>query len=90
MSNAKDKNIKGHEPRPCPITCIARTAMCFHNQGHNNFKIVTLKIEDGKVVDAIFSDAYAQFDAIDRLESAARIGLWNLNVNWHDGEYLKK
>lgn len=69
---------------------VARSAVCFDNQGNRNFKILTLYIEQGKVVRMDLSDAYAQFEAIFKLDLWSDRALTHLNNNWFDGKTLSK
>lgn len=72
------------------FTGIARSVKCYLNNGHNNFQILTLHVEKGKVVKCDYSDPYANFEAIARLELWNELAMINLNLNWKEGETFKK
>lgn len=72
------------------ITCTARTVMCFLNQGHNNFKILTIKIVEGIVKAVEYSDPYASFETLTRIELAENKAIINLNSNWVDKKCLSQ
>ena|SRR6478735_9136596 len=72
------------------FTGIARSVECFDNQGFRNFRIVTLHLLNGKVVKADYSDPYASFEAISRMEMANEVSVHHLNNTWKDGEALSK
>jgi hypothetical protein len=73
------------------FTGIARSVVCYSNNGvFRNFKIVTLTLEDGMVVDVKHSDPYATFEVISRMEIANEIAIHHLNNNWKDGRTLSK
>ena len=73
-----------------PITCIARSVECYKNQGHNNFRIVTLHIVDGVVTKIERSDPYANFEAEAKLEIANSYAIMNLNNTWQEGKCFQK
>ena len=72
------------------ITCVARTVAAYDNQGFRNFKILTLHIENGMVVKIEYSDPYASFEAISRMELTNELSVIHLNNNWEDGKTLSK
>jgi hypothetical protein len=69
---------------------IARSVECFDNQGFRNFKIVTLHLVNGRVVKSEYSDPYASFEAISRMEMANEVSIHHLNNTWKSGETLSK
>jgi hypothetical protein len=75
---------------PMGFTGIARTLQCYDNQGFRNFKILTLHILDGLVINIEYSDPYANFEAISRMELANEIAIHHLNNNWAPGKTLSK
>lgn len=76
---------------PAPgFTGVARSMVCFHNQGHNNFKVVTLTIENGIVVKQELSDPYCQVEALHKFEYANEMSVYSLNNKWEDGKALFK
>lgn len=77
--------MQNHTVPDPEFTGVARSVVCFHNQGHNNFRILTLYIEKGKVVKMDVSDPYAQWEAIQQLERWNSSSLFHLNLNWKDG-----
>ncbi len=72
------------------FTGVARTVVCHMQQGHNNFKIVTLHIEDGIVIKKEVSDPYASFEAISRLEVQCHEATLNLNSGYENGIAWRK
>ncbi len=78
------------QEKPVQFSGVARSLVCFDNNGFRNFKIQKLTIKDGVVVTLEMSDAYASFEAITRLELANEMAILNLNNNWKDGESLSK
>lgn len=72
------------------FTGVARSLQCYYNQGHNNFQILTLYIEKGKITKMHVSDPYANFEAITKLEYWNSISITNLNINWSNGKTLAK
>lgn len=69
---------------------IARSVEAFDNQGFRNFRILTLHIEEGRVVKIDHSDPYANFEAISRLELANELAILHLNDRWENGRTLSK
>lgn len=65
------------------ITCVSRTMKCVRQHGFNNFQILTLHIEKGKVIKMDVSDSYASFEARDKLEFWNCISFENQNCNWN-------
>lgn len=72
------------------FTGIARSVICFENQGNRNFKILSLYIKDGVVTDIEQSDPYANFELIAKLEIQNHVSVLNLNDRWEDGKALLK
>lgn len=72
------------------FTGVARSIECFDNQGYRNFKILTLYIENGTVVMADYSDPYAQFEAISKLNHFNDLGTLHLNNCWKHKRTLSK
>lgn len=64
---------------------IARSVECYLQQGHNNFRIVTLTIKDGVVTDKKVSDPFASFEAIARLEVKCHEATLALNMGYKNG-----
>lgn len=71
-----------------PVTCKAFSVQCEFNQGHNNFRILTLTIVDGVVTDIQKSDCYASFEFIDQLNVLTDKACNLLNMRWKDGSCL--
>lgn len=78
------------EEKPIDFSGVARSVQCFDNQGFKNFRILTLHIENGHVTKVDYSDAYANFETVARLELANEYAILNLNNNWADGKTLGK
>ena len=72
------------------FTGIARSVQAFDNQGFKNFRILTLHIKDGIVEKIDYSDPYANYEAIARLEITNENAVHNLNANWKSGATLVK
>lgn len=72
------------------FTGTARSVECYFNQGHNNFKIVTLQIEDGIVISMTKSDPYASFEAIAKMTEWNENAVIHLNSHWQNGKTLSK
>lgn len=87
MKQAKKEEVK---EVALGFTGIARSVQCFDNQGFKNFRIVTLTIIHGRVEKEEFSDAYASFETISRMEMANEIAIHNLNNTWTQGKTLSK
>lgn len=75
---------------PSAFTGIAKSVECFWNQGHKNFRIVTLTIVDGLITDTHLSDAYASFEAITKLEQQINSLIIHLNNRWVHGNAWEK
>ena len=73
-----------------PFSGIARSVIAFDNQWFRNFKIVTLKIEDNQVMEIQYSDPYANFECISRVELANELGIIHLNNHWAPGKTMQK
>ena len=72
------------------FTGIARSVECFNNQGFKNFRIITLHIHQGRVTRQEYSDPYASFEAISRMEITNEIAVHCLNNTWSPGKTLYK
>jgi hypothetical protein len=72
------------------FTGVARSVQCFENQGHRNFKILTLHLEHGMVTLIEYSDPYASFEAMAKMELWNMHSIINLNNHWKDKEAIKK
>jgi len=83
----KMKNSTEYDPE---FTGIARSVICIHNQGFNNFQICTLYIEKGKVVKMDKSDMWASFECFAFLEMISKRSCDNLNNNFKDGMAFQK
>lgn len=84
---ARKQNIP---PKPTTdLTCVARTVVCYDNSGNRNFRIYTLKIEDGIVTSVQASDPFANFEAIARMELMNEISVNYLNNRWENGKALE-
>lgn len=101
-NNHKDKSLKDAvagilpEPDPSDLTDItvvpfdgiAFSMQCVTNNGHNNFKILTLTIEAGIVVDIKYSDPYASFEFLQKFEEISQPSIHRLNSRWKVGKCL--
>lgn len=72
------------------FTGVARSVEAYDNQGFNNFRIVTLHIENGVVVKVHKSDPYQNFELIAMNELVTEKSIINLNNNWADKKVLSK
>ncbi len=72
------------------FTGVARSVVCFNNNGFKNFKIITLYIENGVVQKTEQSDPYAHFELNAKLEVQNQLAVWNLNDKWENGKTLLK
>lgn len=72
------------------FTGIARTVECYMNQGYNNFRVLTLHIEKGKVMKMDVSDPWANFETAAILENVSHISMIHLNNSWKDGKSFDK
>jgi hypothetical protein len=70
------------------FTGVARSVVAYNNQGFKNYRIITLYLEQGRVVRQEHSDPYANFEAISRLELANEKSMLHLNNNWKSGDTL--
>jgi hypothetical protein len=66
------------------FTGIARTVVCLNNQGFNNFQILTLTIEKGKVTQLTRSDPWANFETIAILDHVCHLATLHLNDHFED------
>jgi hypothetical protein len=78
------------EERNEGFTGIARSVQAYDNQGFRNFRIVTLHLVNGSVVKTEYSDPYASFEAISRMEMANEVAIHHLNNTWNNGGTLSK
>jgi hypothetical protein len=74
----------------CDFTGVTRSVECFNNQGFRNFRIITLYLERGRVVKQEFSDPYASFEAVARMEMTNERSILHLNDHWEAGKALCK
>lgn len=71
---AKPKKMEAPErtteqnPKDRAFTGKARSFECYVHEGFKNYRIVTLDIQDGLVIEKTYSDPYASFEANARLE----------------------
>lgn len=72
------------------FTGLAKSVQAFNNQGFPNFRIMTLNLVNGEVVDISYSDAYASFECISKLEVEMEMLTITLNNNWEAGKTWKK
>lgn len=88
---AKKQSTEVKEPKQdAGFTGIARSVQAFDNQGFRNFRIVTLHLKEGKVIDTKYSDAYASFEVISRMELSNELAIIHLNNHWENGKTLEK
>jgi hypothetical protein len=69
---------------------IARSVECYNNNGFRNFRIITLHIVNGKVMRQEYSDPYASFEAISRMELTNEMAIHSLNNTWQSGKTMFK
>lgn len=66
---------------------VARSMQCALQQGtFNNFKLITLTIDNGIVVDRKESEPYASFEAIARMEIEMQSASLHINHDYRDGK----
>lgn len=75
---------------PASFTGVAKSLEAYSHNGYRNFRIVNMKIEKGVVTEISYSDPFANFEAISKLETEILIGALNLNDNWEPGKALTK
>ena len=80
-----DRRDFRHPPRSKPFSGLSLSLECFDNQGHRNFRIITLLIENGEVIDTHYSDAFANFESDLKLASLASDLTLRLNNAWNEG-----
>jgi hypothetical protein len=85
-----EKAVGHHIPQGLFFSGIARSVEAYDNQGFRNFRVLTLHIKDGIVEDIKYSDPYASYEAIARLELWNELSVHNLNNNWKPGATLSK
>lgn len=83
----KMKNSTELDPE---FTGLARSVVCYKNQGYSNFRIHTLYIEKGKVVKMDISDPWANFETAAILENVSHISMIHLNNTYIDGKAFDK
>lgn len=87
---AKKQSTELKEPKPEGFSGLARSVQAYDNQGFRNFRIVTLHLENGSVVKTEYSDPYASFEVIARMELCNELAIIHLNNNWENGKTLAK
>lgn len=88
--NTEEPAVVAYSKALPPFTGIARSVQCFENNGNRNFRILTLHIEDDIVVKTAYSDPYAQWEAISRMDLWNANSLLSLNDSWQDKKALQK
>lgn len=73
-----------------PFDGISFSVQCFENNGHRNFRILTQTIEANEVTHTEYSDPYAIWEAIARLELHIANACLSLNGKWMDKKGLCK
>ncbi len=71
---------------PVKWSGIARSMECCVQNGFNNFRIITLTVDNGVVTDRKVSDPYASFEAVARMEIEVQKSALSLNFNYKDGK----
>ncbi len=69
---------------------VARSVQCYSHQGFRDFRIVTLHLKNGTVDKIEYSDPYANFETISRMELQNEIAIHHLNNHWKNGRTLSK
>lgn len=82
--------MKNHTLEHPNFTGIARSVVCYKNQGYSNFRIHTLYIENGEVVKMDISDPWANFETAAILENVSHISMIHLNNTFEDGKAFDK
>lgn len=76
------------------FTGIARSiqayAMSASGIDFNNFRVVTLHVEKGKVIKTEYSDPYASFEVLIKMEFANRMSFDRLNTRYENGKAFEK
>jgi hypothetical protein len=90
LSNDSKPLKSSDATEPQGFTGLARSVQAYDNQGFRNFRIVTLHIQNGKVIKQEYSDPYASFEAISRMEIQNEMSIHHLNNTWADGKSLTK
>lgn len=73
------------------FTGVARSIECYrNNEIFQNYRILTLHIEKGKVKRIDYSDPYASFEALVKTEIATHTAIINLGSHWEHGKALSK
>lgn len=90
IKSTEKRVVEEESFRTIPFTGVARTVEAYDNQGFRNFKILTLHILKGMVVKIDYSDPYANFETIARMELANEQSILHLNNNWKSGRTLEK
>ncbi len=77
--------------KPVKFSGLALSVECDLQAGtFNNFRIATLKLDNGILVDKKLSEPYASFEAIARMEIAVNKAVLSLNFEYEDGKAWKK
>lgn len=82
--------MRNHTLLEPEFTGIARSVVCYKNQGYNNFRVHTLHLEKGKIVKMDVSDPWANFEAAAILENVSHISMIHLNNTFEDGKAFDK
>lgn len=77
-------------PETNNFTGVARSVQCFWKNGHDNFRIVSLYIENGKVVKSVYSDPFATFELGDKLNLMNDKATISLSMCWEELKALQK
>lgn len=72
------------------FTGIARSVVCYYNQGNNNYKISTLHIDKGIIKEIKLSDPYRSFELESQLETATKNSLFHIYGNWEDKKVMDR
>jgi hypothetical protein len=88
--NTTSPNVIEYTKALPPFTGMARSVQCFDNSGHRNYRILTFEIVDDVIVKTTYSDPYAQFEAISKLDHWNDTDLIHLNNVWEDKKTLHK
>lgn len=71
---------------PSEFTGEAMSLICYDNNGFRNFKLVKLKLQAGKVIEAQYGDPYASFEAGAFLELMCNKSVIKANNQWSHGK----
>jgi hypothetical protein len=75
---------------PVKFSGVARSVQCYDHEGYRNFRICRMTIKDGIVTRIEYSDPFASFELIAKLELEQELAIHNLNSNWLDGKTLER